>query len=251
MTPFEPRVRLLALVLALGSCQSAFPGDASPDGSAEPGAGALALTDLAAARTGKLIYGPQSFGPGLHFRFFRVAGPTGPCTLSVANGNIQTGQSRVAGALVVLNGQTVVGLRDLTTKVASVERSVTPHKVNLLSVLVIGKQDSFITLSIAPQTLDTPPVANAGADQTIPYPYLGQSVVLDGSASSDIDGDLLTYRWDLVSRPAGSVAALEDPTGRCDLEIARGAADRRSVAPALWHHRPEWRVAPASRGHQQ
>jgi hypothetical protein len=36
-------------------------------------------------------------------------------------------------------------------------------------------------------------------------------VTLDGSASSDADGDSLTFQWALISVPAGSTATLSDP----------------------------------------
>lgn len=48
------------------------------------------------------------------------------------------------------------------------------------------------------------PVANAGPAQEVP---LG-TVTLNGSASTDADGDALTYVWTLVSRPVGSAATL-------------------------------------------
>ncbi len=55
---------------------------------------------------------------------------------------------------------------------------------------------------------NTPPVANAGQNQTV---ALEQTVTLDGSASSDADGDQLTYRWSLAT-PTGSGATLLNPT---------------------------------------
>lgn len=51
---------------------------------------------------------------------------------------------------------------------------------------------------------NTVPVANAGTAQTV---TTGTLVNLDGSASSDADGDTLTYSWTLTP-PAGSAAAL-------------------------------------------
>ncbi len=55
-----------------------------------------------------------------------------------------------------------------------------------------------------------PPVANAGPDQAVLF--VGQVVQLDGSGSSDADGNPLTFRWSFTSRPPGSQAALSDAT---------------------------------------
>ena len=57
-------------------------------------------------------------------------------------------------------------------------------------------------------TGNTAPVANAGADQ--PGRFSGTLAILDGTASFDADGHSLTYRWSLLSLPAGSAATLSD-----------------------------------------
>ena len=56
---------------------------------------------------------------------------------------------------------------------------------------------------------NTAPVANAGQDQTV---AVGASVILNGSASHDVDRSALTYQWSLTIKPAGSVATFANPT---------------------------------------
>ncbi len=52
-----------------------------------------------------------------------------------------------------------------------------------------------------------PPAADAGLDQTV---AVNDQVVLDGSGSSDLDGDELSFNWTLVAIPADSTAMLSD-----------------------------------------
>ena len=55
----------------------------------------------------------------------------------------------------------------------------------------------------------SPPVANAGTPQTV---NAGQTVQLNGSGSTDPQGLPLTYEWAFLTIPAGSQAALSNPT---------------------------------------
>lgn len=54
-----------------------------------------------------------------------------------------------------------------------------------------------------------PPVAQAGPDQTV---QVGTTVQLDGADSTDVNGDVLTYHWTLLSQPPGSTTNLSETT---------------------------------------
>jgi hypothetical protein len=64
--------------------------------------------------------------------------------------------------------------------------------------------------TVAVTAIDGAPLANAGADRTVPH---GTTVVLDGTASIAVDGGALGYSWSMAETPAGSAAMLDDPAG--------------------------------------
>ncbi len=61
----------------------------------------------------------------------------------------------------------------------------------------------FVTVSVG----NSAPVANAGQDQP---GNVGDVITLDSSASHDLDGDPLSYRWSIVNKPLGSNAQLSN-----------------------------------------
>jgi hypothetical protein len=73
-----------------------------------------------------------------------------------------------------------------------------------------GKLNSeIVTTTVTAAVANSAPVANAGAYQNV---VAGTTTTLDGSASSDANGDALTYKWIMISRPLTSTAALSSDT---------------------------------------
>lgn len=87
--------------------------------------------------------------------------------------------------------------------------SLVPDRSGLYEFAVAvsdGHQTSTASLSVTVKLKNAAPTAAIGPVQST---KAGSTVTLDGSASFDTDGNQLTYKWQLVARPAGSAAFLE------------------------------------------
>lgn len=107
--------------------------------------------------------------------------------------------TKPAGSAAVLDDDTVVDPTFDTDKVGT-----------YVATLVVGDG----TLESAPSTVtitayNTAPTADAGNDQTV---ETGDTVNLDGSGSSDPQGDALTYAWTMTTKPLESTATLTGST---------------------------------------
>ncbi|MBN2032961.1 MAG: fibronectin type III domain-containing protein [Deltaproteobacteria bacterium] len=80
-----------------------------------------------------------------------------------------------------------------------------------------GLQDTDTCVVSVPGLTNEPPLAEAGPDQTASE---GDTVLLDGSGSSDADGGIASYQW---SQAEGPPAALDNP----------GAIETRFTAPTV------------------
>jgi hypothetical protein len=77
-----------------------------------------------------------------------------------------------------------------------------------VAILVVsdGKASSEIAVvSVLASVANSAPVAKAGTHQNV---VVGTTVTLDGTASSDANGDTLTYKWSLLYKPTNSLASL-------------------------------------------
>jgi hypothetical protein len=158
------------------------------------------------------VFGPKTYvrgtgKPQVFIDTFSVSKSGDNFELVVQNG--KNGKNRASAALIWINGQQILGPSDFNQQVDVITKSISLKENNEIKVELRSNPGSFIVVNIFGKAQNTPPVANAGPDQTVP---LGTQVSLDGSKSADADGDALTYKWSMVSKPAGSAAALSDPS---------------------------------------
>ncbi len=121
-----------------------------------------------------------------------------------------------AGSAATLSDDTAVA----PTFVPDVEGTYTATLIVNDGLVDSAPDSAVITAEVV--VVNTPPVADAGPDQNV---TVGDTVTLDGSGSSDADGDPLSYSWSFNSVPAGSAATLSDPTAVNPTFVADVAGD--------------------------
>ena len=79
------------------------------------------------------------------------------------------------------------------------------------SLVVSDGKDRSLTavVTVIASGSNSAPVANAGSAQSV---SIASVVTLNGTGSTDANGDTLTYRWTLTSKPTSSTAALSSAT---------------------------------------
>ena len=106
-----------------------------------------------------------------------------------------------SGSQAVLNGATTVS----PTFVADMAGAYTVQLV--VNDGQVSSAPAMVTITVTPG--NTAPTANPGSSQNV---SVGAAVQLDGSRSTDVDGDSLTYKWSLITVPQGSKATLSSST---------------------------------------
>ena len=163
------------------------------------------------------------------------AAATVTITASTANiapiANAGSAQSVVTGSAVTLNGanssdangDSLTYLWTITSKpsnsLASLSSSTAVNPTFTADiagsyVVSLNVNDGFLSsvssnITITAATNNIAPVANAGSAQNV---VVGATTTLNGSGSSDANGDTITYAWSFVSKPASSSAALTNST---------------------------------------
>lgn len=144
--------------------------------------------------------------------------------------NAGANQNVVVGALVTLSGSAssdanydplsykwvLVSAPTGSTAVLSLDTALAPtFTANLagtyVATLVVndGKVDSVASaVTVNAAVANVAPVANAGVAQSVTRTSGSVVVTLNGSGSTDANGDVLTYRWVLTTQPTGSAVSL-------------------------------------------
>jgi len=173
-----------------------------------------ATDDNGLSATAAVTITVQAAAPPPHVPPVAVAGPDQTVTLPVStvtldgSGSYDPDGTITAYSWVQLSGNGGVVLSGASEAQASLTGLTAGTYVFQLTVTdnagAIGVATVTITVNAPPPTpptatQDGPPVASAGRDTTIALP--ADSALLNGSGSTDPDGETLTYQWMQVSGP--------------------------------------------------
>ena len=95
----------------------------------------------------------------------------------------------------VSNRILVDGADSILTQDLRKSDELTQQAASISPRILVEYADSMLSFDLVPPVFisNKPPIANAGTDQTVTS---GATVTLDGSASRDTDGSIVSYEWD-------------------------------------------------------
>ena len=133
-------------------------------------------------------------GSVVSYAWTKISGPAG--------GNIQS------------PGTAATSITDLNAGTYTYRLTVTDNRGGSAT------DDMQLTVNAAPVIPNIPPVANAGHDINITLPI--SSVNLNGTASADTDGNIVSYSWRKISGPNGSIFSSMSIASPVVVALSRG-----------------------------
>ncbi len=121
-----------------------------------------------------------------------------------------------ANGSVNLDGLGLTAGEDYSLDIFQAERQTTGSNFSFTTSLQLVPEDP------GPVETNTAPVADAGDDQSVTATGSTTSVTLDGTGSSDADGDELTYTWSNGATGATPTVQLADGTHTLTLTVSDG-----------------------------
>ena len=169
---------------------------------------------------------PSTGGPWVAYQ---VSSAATPAVVAIRARNLETGETRIVADNGAANSSpnidgnlisyesNIAGNWDIyvyriaqgdTFQVTNRPNDQRLNDVHGNLVAYVDARNGNLDVFVSTLTFNRPPIANAGPDQSI---HANGLVTLDGSGSSDPDGNPITYAWSFLSRPPGSSAVFSNP----------------------------------------
>ena len=167
----------------------------------------------------QVVVGPSEFvvGPSENHLnnvrgqgYLKEAGPNPTSSSSNARQSISKGSVNYSLPLIQQSTQIqkpwrIQSAADVVLMQSNSTQSTTQKTLQQASALNFKKIIPVLMMLLEDDEINIAPVADAGTDQSVTN---GAVVTLNGAASTDANGDSLTYSWSFLVRPFGSTAML-------------------------------------------